>query len=96
MTRDKGRVFLQGHILVPPERLEQVRKALPAHIALTRAEKGCISFEVTEDDQIAGRFDVSEVFQNQTAFDAHQDRTRNSEWFRITEGIPREYSVTSE
>ena len=89
MTQDDTvKVYLQGHINVPEDRLDQVRQALPAHIALTRAEEGCISFEVAEDVERSGRFNVSEVFANQAAFDAHQDRAKNSDWFRITQGIP--------
>lgn len=94
MTQD-GRVFLRGHITVPEDRLDQVRKALPLHIALTRAEAGCLLFEVNENPDQPGRFDVSEVFESKAAFDAHQDRARNSDWFRITQGIPRNYTVSS-
>jgi len=90
-----ARVFLNGHIDVPQDRLTAVREALPLHIDLTRAETGCISFEVVEDDATLGRFLVAEVFVDQEAFDAHQTRTRNSDWFRVTEGIPRDYSITT-
>ncbi|WP_170759713.1 putative quinol monooxygenase [Ruegeria lacuscaerulensis] len=93
---DNGKVSLKGRITVPSDRLEQVRAALPDHIALTRAEPGCLSFEVAEDADIPGQFNVSEVFENQAAFDAHQERTKESAWFEITQGIPREYSITSE
>ncbi|WP_037315889.1 putative quinol monooxygenase [Ruegeria halocynthiae] len=94
MSGAEAKVHLDGHITVPEDRLTQVRKALPDHIALTRAEPGCVSFDVTEDAARPGHFNVSEVFENQAAFDAHQYRTKNSEWFRITQGIPRDYSVT--
>lgn len=87
-------MYLQGHITVPAARLAAVRSALAEHIALTRAEPGCLSFEVSEDDAIPGQFNVREVFEDQAAFDAHQARTQNSEWFRITQGIPRDYSIT--
>ncbi|WP_171240698.1 putative quinol monooxygenase [Ruegeria sp. HKCCA5491] len=90
----ESKVFLTGHIDVPIDRLEQVRAALPKHIALTRAEPGCLSFEVTEDAETPGRFNVNEVFRDQTSFDAHQERTQNSEWFGITQGIPRSYQIT--
>ncbi|MEX0307762.1 MAG: putative quinol monooxygenase [Ruegeria sp.] len=90
------KVYLQGYITVPAERLELVRQALPEHIALTRAEQGCISFEVVEDRDHAGRFNVSEVFENEAAFDAHQERTRASDWFQVTQGLERNYSITSE
>lgn len=88
------RVFLTGHIDVPLARLEAVRAALPVHIELTRAEPGCLSFDVTEAEHPAGRFHVAEVFTDQMAFDAHQARTKASDWFKVTEGVPRSYEVT--
>ena len=87
-------VILTGHIDVPPERMDAVRAALPAHIALTRAESGCVRFEVTEDAGTPGRFRVEEAFTDAAAFHAHQSRTAPSGWARVTDGIAREYSVT--
>ncbi|KIC42880.1 antibiotic biosynthesis monooxygenase [Ruegeria sp. ANG-R] len=96
MTQDENaKVCLQGHIMVPAAQLDQVRQALPEHIALTRAEPGCLGFEVVEDNNHPGRFNVSEVFESKAAFDAHQERTRASNWFRITQGLKRHYSITS-
>jgi len=87
-------VHLNGHIDVPTDRLDAVSAALAMHITLTRAEAGCISFEVTPDPKIAGRFNVSECFVDQAAFDQHQLRTKNSAWAEITDGIPRDYVIT--
>lgn len=89
-----AKVYLTGVLEVPVERLQQVRMALPQHIALTRAEAGCISFDVVENAEGSGRFNVSEVFENQAAFDAHQIRTKTSDWFKVTQGIPRDYTIT--
>ncbi|MBV6633178.1 MAG: antibiotic biosynthesis monooxygenase [Alphaproteobacteria bacterium] len=90
-----GRVYLTGHIDVPADRLTAVRDALDEHIALTRAEPGCLSFDVVEQDDPPGRFSVAEVFENQQAFDAHQERTKQSAWFQVTERIPRHYTITT-
>lgn len=91
-----AKVFLNGHIDVPADRLAAVTAALPQHIALTRAEAGCLSFEVEPCPNNAGRFLVAEVFVNQAAFDAHQLRTRASNWAQVTAGIPRDYTVRVE
>ncbi len=91
-TPDK-RIFLNGYLDFPADRLNDVRTALPDHIALTRAEPGCVSFEVDEDQDQPGRFNVSEVFVDQPAFDAHQARTRASDWFSVTQGIARHYVI---
>ncbi|GAG86353.1 unnamed protein product, partial [marine sediment metagenome] len=87
------KIYLNGYIDVPIDRIAAVKTALTDHIARTRAEEGCISFDVVASDEIDGRFMVSEIFINQTAFDAHQKRTKNSDWYKTTEGIPREYSI---
>ena len=92
----KGTVTLTGHIDVPVERMEEIQAALPAHIALTRAEPGCLSFDVSPCTDVKGRFLVSEAFVDQQAFDAHQARAKASDWAKASEGIPREYSIRVE
>lgn len=91
MPDDK--IYLNGHIDVPADRRDAVAQALPHHIALTRAEPGCLSFDVTPSEDIAGRYLVSEVFSDQASFDAHQQRTKSSSWFTVTQGIPRDYTI---
>ncbi|WP_421704155.1 putative quinol monooxygenase [Aliiroseovarius sp.] len=86
-------ITLTGYIHVPADRLEAVSAALPAHIALTRAEPGCLSFEVTPDHAQPGRFTVSERFIDRAAFDAHQARAGTSPWAEVTAGIPRHYTI---
>lgn len=65
---------------------------LSSHIALTRAEPGCLSFDIGQtDDPLV--FDVHETFRDRAAFDAHQTRTRASDWFAATRGILRDFRV---
>ena len=89
-----GRVRLEGYLEVPPERITQVVAALPAHIALTRAEPGCLAFEVSQSATTPGHFLVAETFVDQAAFDLHQARTRASAWAEVTAGLNRHYTVT--
>ena len=91
-----GRIFLTGHMDVPPERLAAVMRALPEHIALTRAEPGCLAFEVTPSPDSPGRLLVSEIFADQAAFDAHQARGKASAWAEVTAGLPRHYTLRTE
>jgi len=87
------KIQLTGYIDVPADRLAEVSAALPEHIRLTRAETGCISFNVTPSPDVAGQYDVSEVFSDSAAFEAHQIRTRASHWAGVTKGIPRQYRI---
>ena len=88
-----GKVFLDGHLEVPPEHIHAVLAALPEHIELTRAEPGCLRFEVTQSADDPTRFLVSEVFADEPAFDAHQQRARASTWTKVTAGMLRHYNI---
>mgnify|MGYP001544700949 CR=1 FL=1 len=85
--------MLDGHIDVPKDRLHGIVAALPEHIRLTRAEPGCLRFDVQADPDVPGRFIVSEEFTDRAAFEAHQTRAAGSEWARISDGIPRTYEI---
>ena len=87
-------VTLTGFITVPHDRLDAIRAELVTHIRLTRQEPGCINFDVTEDENIEGRFNVSEEFSSAEAFKAHQARVKVSDWGAISAGIPRSYEIT--
>ncbi|AMM22143.1 antibiotic biosynthesis monooxygenase [Frondihabitans sp. PAMC 28766] len=74
------------------EQAAVVARYLPAHAALTRAEPGCVSFEVTPTaDPLV--WQVDERFTGESVFRAHQDRVGASEWGRVTAGIERRYSI---
>ena len=88
------KIELNGYVDLTHDRLDDVLAALPEHIALSRGEDGNISFSVTQDSTNPLRLLVSEVFENQASFDAHQTRTSKSKWADVTKGLPRHYTIT--
>lgn len=86
-------IRLTGHIDVPADRVAAIAAALPGHVLLTRAEPGCISFEVTPDADVPGRYRVAELFESRAAYDAHQARTAASAWGRISLDLERSYEI---
>jgi quinol monooxygenase YgiN len=96
MSQTQKKIHLQGHMDVTASRITAVSKAVVDHIRLTRAEPGCISFEITPCPIVEGRFLVAEIFENRAAFDHHQARTGQSIWAEITAGLPREYEITED
>ncbi|WP_427870763.1 putative quinol monooxygenase [Leucobacter luti] len=69
-----------------------VLEYLPEHLALTRAEPGCISFEVAPSGSPLV-WTVEEHFASSAAFRAHQARVAASVWGRTTSAIERDYTV---
>lgn len=93
-TPHRGReVTLSGSLRCADEtEAARVRAHLPAHLALTRAEPGCVSFDVDPtDDPLVWR--VEERFVDEAAFDAHQRRVAASAWGAATVGIERRYEI---
>lgn len=71
---------------------ELVRANLPEHIRLSRAEPGCLTFNVEPtDDPLVWRLDES--FADKAAFKAHGDRMRSSAWFTVTQRLARNFEV---
>ena len=82
---------LSGRLIcASPSEAARVRAHLPEHTRLTRAEPGCVAFEVrpTEDPLV---WALDEEFADRAAFEAHQARTGASDWARETAGITRDY-----
>lgn len=89
-------IRLAGNLYVPPELRSRVAALLPDHIAATRAEPGCLLFQVVPDRCDPGRYLVAERFVSRAAFDAHQARSSISDWGRATAGLERQYQIAEE
>ncbi len=88
-----SKVKLKGHIIVSESDLEAVTKELDNHIALTRAEEGCLIFEVSQDPDHLFRFNVYEEFDSTESFRYHQRRVQSSAWGSIAANVNRNYST---
>jgi len=86
-------VTLGGELVCSTDsQAETVARHLPVHIELSRAEDGCLSFEVTQtEDPLI--WHVEERFRDPRAFRAHQERVAASEWGSATAGIERRYMI---
>lgn len=87
-------ILLTGTLTCAPEECATVHAALPAHIRLSRAEPGCLAFDVTET--APGVFTLTERFTDRAAFDAHQARTRASDWWQATGHMTRDFTLSGE
>ena len=72
-----------------------VREHLPQHIELSRAEPGCLSFNVdpTDDPMV---WQINESFADADALKTHQARAQASAWGLATKGIPRDFELSKE
>ena len=89
------KVWLTGQLIcATTAEAAAVKAYLPRHRELSRAEPGCLIFEVHQsDDPLV--WQVEECFVDEEAFVAHQKRAAASEWGKVTAGIERNYSVAT-
>lgn len=74
------------------EDAEIVLHHLPDHIRLSRDEPGCLTFTVTRASNPLV-WELDETFADRAAFEAHQLRTRASDWFRATAHLARNFQT---
>ena len=88
-------IHLSGFLTCPTlDDLKIVETYLPDHIRLSRAEPGCLSFNVTQTaDPLVWQLD--ETYLDQAAFDAHQARNRSSIWWQMSQGLRRDFKLTT-
>lgn len=84
---------LRGHLVCTTDAETQaIRAHVAEHIRLSRAEPGCLTFDIFEtDDPLV--WEVMEAFRTRADFDAHQARTRDSHWFEATRSILRDFRI---
>ncbi len=89
-----SRIALSGRLICADEvEAEVLRRNLDAHIIASRAEPGCLRFDITAtDDPLI--WQVSELFADAAAFEAHKARTAASPWAEATRAIRRDITVT--
>lgn len=63
---------------------------LPDHVAASRAEPGCLHFQIDQSDDPMV-WTLSELFADDAAFAAHQARSAASPWGRDSRGMGRDF-----
>lgn len=85
MVRLSGRLICKTQ-----EEAALVRRHLDEHVRLSRAESGCVAFDVAQTDDPM-QWKVSEAFVDEAAFEMHRARTCSSDWWAATAGIERAF-----
>lgn len=91
ITGKSGNVRLTGTIVIPENQHDLLVPLLEQHIALTRAEAGCLHFDVTQDTQNPEIFHVRELFTDAAAFAAHQENGATRPWGPASKDLIRDF-----
>lgn len=87
-------ITLSGTLTCPtPDDLTIIQTYLPDHIALSRAEPGCVTFTAVQSANPMV-WQIDETYTDKKAFEAHQTRNRASIWWDKSQSIVRDFQIT--
>ncbi|NBC35844.1 antibiotic biosynthesis monooxygenase [Novosphingobium sp. FSY-8] len=73
-------ILVLASFRIPAEHIARARDLIPAVVAETRAEDGCIAYDVAEDVLSPGLFRVSERWASEAALKAHLAAAHMAAW----------------
>lgn len=87
------KLTIVARILVKPEKREFVKSELLKLIDITRAEKGCIQYDLHQDNENENLFLFFENWENRTLWQVHMDNQHLADYIKATDGAVDEFIV---
>ncbi len=82
-----------ARILAIEEKRELVKKELLKLIEVTRAEEGCINYDLHQDNENPNSFLFYENWANRDLWQKHKNNTHLADYLKATEGALAEFTV---
>lgn len=87
------RLTIVARILAKEEKRELVKTELLKLIRPTRAEEGCINYDLHQDEQNPNLFLFYENWENRTLWQQHMNKAHLAAYIKATEGAVEEFVV---
>lgn len=87
------KLTIVARILVKPEKREFVKSELLKLIDITRAEKGCIQYDLHQDNENENLFLFFENWENRTLWQVHMNNQHLADYIKATDGAVDEFIV---
>lgn len=87
------KLIIVARILVKSEELEKVKPEILKLIPITKTEKGCIKYDLHQDNTTPNLFLFYEEWENRDLWQDHINNTHIKEFSKLTEGLIEEVVV---
>ena len=85
------KLTIVARILAKPEKRELVKTELLKLIDITRAEKGCINYDLHQDNENENLFLFYENWESRELWQTHMSNTHLAEYMKATDGAVEEF-----
>lgn len=82
-----------ANIKANADQVELVKAELLKLIAVTRAEAGCINYDLHQDNENPAHFMFYENWQSRELWQAHMNNQHLAEYVKVTEGAVAEFTL---
>jgi quinol monooxygenase YgiN len=88
-----AKLTIVANIKAKAEKVELVKSELLKLIDITRAEKGCINYDLHQDNDNPSHFLFYENWESRDLWQAHMDNQHLKDYLDATEGAVEEFTV---
>ncbi len=88
-----SKLTIVARILAKPEKRELVKAELLKLIEPTRAEKGCINYDLHQDNENENLFIFHENWESHELWQEHMNNAHLAEYIKATDGAVEEFIV---
>jgi len=87
------KLTIVANIHARPEQIELVKAELEKLVPITRAEDGCVQYDLHQDDEDPAHFLFYEVWESRELWQAHMNAPHLGEYLKATSGAVAEFTV---
>jgi len=88
-----SKLTIVAHIKANPEHIDLVKSELLKLIDVTRAEAGCIQYDLHQDNEDPTHFLFHENWENRDLWQAHMDAQHLKDYLAATDGAVDQFTV---
>ena len=88
-----SKLTIIAHITAKPDQVELVKRELLKLIPITRAEAGCINYDLHQDRENPARFLFFENWETRELWLAHSEARHIKDYLAATEGAVEEFAI---
>ncbi len=85
------KLTIVARIVAKPEKRELVKSELLKLIEITRAEKGCINYDLHQDNENENLFLFFENWENRELWQTHMNNKHLADYMKATDGAVEEF-----
>lgn len=86
-----AKLTIVANITAKPDKVELVKTELLRLIDITRAERGCITYDLHQDNENPAHFLFYENWESRDLWQTHMDNPHLKEYMDATEGAVEEF-----